>query len=304
MKVNLLIFFFSFLIILLVIEFGMLFFIRGGVGRLSIDYYDNGSYYFLPNQKGFYYNPEVKRINNLGYRGNDVFSDDLDGKKIISVLGDSYAFGSSVDLNETISEQLNDVLGRKEFLVLNLALPAHGVEDMLKRMKEAKKSHETDLFVFVAIEHDFYRPVIQRSFLEKIYIGLKTKSMLFSFVSYKAERLLINFGLLPEENIAVINDVPLAEKNIQKVMSLREEAIKQSAEIVFVFYEAERTRYSEEYELFCSQNNLNCITNVPEILSGLDENELFAADGIHHTGKAYGLLAEYLAQYFKEKQLI
>jgi hypothetical protein len=59
--------------------------------------------------------------NNLGYRSNFDYTDDLKNKKVILCLGDSDLFGAGLEYKDTWATQLQDLLGN-EYTVMNMGI--------------------------------------------------------------------------------------------------------------------------------------------------------------------------------------
>lgn len=62
------------------------------------------------------------RFNNLGYRSNFDYTDDLKNKKVILMLGCSDTFGRFVEYDKTYSYLLQQAMGN-DYMVCNLGVP-------------------------------------------------------------------------------------------------------------------------------------------------------------------------------------
>jgi hypothetical protein len=61
------------------------------------------------------------RYNNLGYRSNFDYTDELQNKKVILCLGDSDLFGAGIEYKDIWSTQLQELLGN-EYTVMNMGI--------------------------------------------------------------------------------------------------------------------------------------------------------------------------------------
>ena len=96
--------------------------------------YDGDPYGTLPPDQRMVY-----RINSIGMRGPDRFPDNSDDVVRIMVLGDSFAFGEGVALDEAFPSRLESSLQEQapagvRYQVLNVALSGYGTAGELLRL--------------------------------------------------------------------------------------------------------------------------------------------------------------------------
>jgi lysophospholipase L1-like esterase len=94
------------------------------------------------NSRGFAGGVEYK-TNSLGFRGRDLNDLDPTPDDIILVLGDSYAFGYGVSLEESFPFLLEEDLSRKyphlPTKVINLGIPGYNTAQELATLREATR---------------------------------------------------------------------------------------------------------------------------------------------------------------------
>jgi hypothetical protein len=100
--------------------------------------YNINSFPSASAKKAYIYKDFFYQVNSLGFRGQEVnLKREL--KKII-LLGDGFAFGTGLNIGESISEKLDTKLtnfyGKDKFVVLNAALPGSTISDNLSYMYE------------------------------------------------------------------------------------------------------------------------------------------------------------------------
>ena len=108
-------------------------------------------------------------VNSMGFRGLEV--DISDSTSVIMITGDGFGFGTAVDGDRTISDELNREMGRRfgqgRFASVNASLPGYSILDQYDYMEEKGQRLKPALLVIVqAKEDDFWeiaRPVKMRS---------------------------------------------------------------------------------------------------------------------------------------------
>ncbi|MDP7081571.1 MAG: GDSL-type esterase/lipase family protein [Candidatus Undinarchaeales archaeon] len=106
------------------------------VNATFVHMYDGDPYDTLPPDQRMVY-----RINSIGMRGPDRFPDMSDDVVRIMVLGDSFAFGEGVTLDEAFPSRLEKSLQEQvkvgvRYQVLNAALSGYGTADELARLRD------------------------------------------------------------------------------------------------------------------------------------------------------------------------
>ena len=93
-----------------------------------------------------------------------VHSDASEGKRLIAVLGDSFAFGEEVAYGDTWPVQLERLMG-PEFKVMNFGVPGYGVDQIFLRYVREVVALKPDVLIFSFITHDLLRSMMVYSFL-------------------------------------------------------------------------------------------------------------------------------------------
>jgi lysophospholipase L1-like esterase len=86
------------------------------------------------------------RINDLGLRGPNVSPQDLEGKRLIVLLGDSITFGWGVEEDQTLSSQLSQALG-PDTVVMNAGIGNMNFEQLAARWKDLSSKVHPDLLI-------------------------------------------------------------------------------------------------------------------------------------------------------------
>jgi hypothetical protein len=94
----------------------------------------------------------------------DVSFGDLPPKRLIAVLGDSYAFGEEVRYEDAFPSQLEARLG-PQYRVLNFGVPGYGVDQSYLRYISDVLSWKPEIAVFSFVWHDLLRTMSVYSFL-------------------------------------------------------------------------------------------------------------------------------------------
>ena len=106
------------------------------------------SQHFADNARHYGLNadlPYAFRSNSLGFRGPEPMSD---GRPVIVILGDSFAFGMGVDDGETFPDHLRAALqqkGHESVVVHNSALPGYTVADQVEQWREKLSALRPDV---------------------------------------------------------------------------------------------------------------------------------------------------------------
>ncbi len=275
---------------------------------------DNSLYHFEPNQDGWYSPPfPTARINNIGARGPDVDVDSLRDKYVF--LGDSYMFGWCVEDDETIPYYFRNYLNLSDNEVINFGMGGYGVDDMIVRHDMEKDVfYPHDIFIMSIIEIDFFRKMYdyRPSFVIRVYRAVKRHS---SFVAYLriyyrqffANVLCYLFGeeeQVRELYVDYVGKVDVfTESNMDKLLSFNVLLEENNQTLIFVFYEYNFTNYSRKADLFCKENNLNCITDVPSCIDKIrGSREIRAADGGHPSNYSNEVVARRIAEYVEGKK--
>jgi len=92
----------------------------------DLDIEDNVRHYGLPHDLTYRF-----QTNSLGFRGPEP----TEGKPVILVLGDSFAFGMGVDEGQTFPDYLRRALGDRA-TVHNTAVPGYTIVDQIEQWQE------------------------------------------------------------------------------------------------------------------------------------------------------------------------
>lgn len=91
---------------------------------------------------------KVYHINQDGFRGKEIDCT-KDSKTTLAIIGDSFIFGSGVQDNQTIAENLKNIFkqNNKDICVINGGMPGISLPRMLKIGNILSKKYDPDLFV-------------------------------------------------------------------------------------------------------------------------------------------------------------
>lgn len=103
--------------------------------------------------------PEGLRVSQLGESPAD-----LPPRRLIAVLGDSFAFGEKVAYHDTFASRLEESLG-PEYRVLNFGVPGYGVDQTYLRYLNDARPWNPEIVVFSLVWHDLLRSMSVYSFL-------------------------------------------------------------------------------------------------------------------------------------------
>ena len=264
---------------------------------------EDGFYYFAPNQYGWYsYKQPPMRVNNIGTRGEDI---DINSRKKILFIGDSFTFGGGLRDDETFPYFFGKILeerGFENYSVVNAGVGGYGLDEMKRMQGKLEEVYRPDLTIVTIIEDDLCRKMdpIENYGVKNIWYTMKQYS---SFVSFAWEVIRVHF-VGPDKRYPEPESGKIFTESISsKILSLA--GGKEKKEILFIFYEYDRTKYSEVSEKFCKENNLYCITNVPSILaSELKEEEYYTNDGAHPSAKSNQVLANAIYEKLAKNRLL
>ena len=135
-----------------------------GSGELSYQVYDAQLGWKLgPNRRGadgLYFSS----LEGIRAPSPDVSFGDLPPKRLIAVLGDSYAFGEKVRYEDAFPSQLEERLG-PQYRVLNFGVPGYGVDQSYLRYVSDVLYWKSEVVVFSFVWHDLLRTMSVYSFL-------------------------------------------------------------------------------------------------------------------------------------------
>ncbi|MDO8633935.1 MAG: SGNH/GDSL hydrolase family protein [archaeon] len=245
------------------------------------------------------------RINSLGYRGAEI---DLNKKEKTLFLGDSFTYGYLIDENETIPYyyglEFTDSPG------INGGVPSYGLDHLRVRYMRSPLKGDLDFVIVILIKEDFYRPIDKKvNSPERVILRqFKKISVLASVVELELKRFATNLrialyvlGFIKDEDFPPVQYEPFSdERNLQKLLDFDAEIKKDNSVPVFVFYEFEKSNYSESAETFCAIENLNCITDVPGAFAGMPMSGLKLYDNAHPSGKSNEVVAKHISNYIKQ----
>lgn len=105
------------------------------------------------------YKDQVVRINSAGLRGPEVGERDP-AKPRIAVVGDSFAFGTGVALEDTIASQLQSAFGEagRQVEVLNFGVPGYCALNVAAVVEHKALKFAPDLVLYVFFANDVDEP--------------------------------------------------------------------------------------------------------------------------------------------------
>jgi len=95
------------------------------------------------------------RANKQGFRSDKDF-DDLKSSQSIVLIGDSFTFGTGVNIEQTFGGLLNSALGRST-AVYNLAMPGFGLDQMWMSVRHQALPLKPSLVIVAFIDEDLDR---------------------------------------------------------------------------------------------------------------------------------------------------
>lgn len=142
----------------IIIEIGIRFVIPQPLAPTLYRFHPVYSFFVEPDNKVIAENPDYKislNINSAGFRGKEF--DLSNGNKNILILGDSYAFGSGVENNQTFPALLEESFRNNgnHVNVLNTAVPAWGTSQKLLFLQQEGKKYNPSLVVWEFAEIEF-----------------------------------------------------------------------------------------------------------------------------------------------------
>ena len=185
-----------------------------GSGELSYQVYDAQLGWKLgPNRRGadgLYFSS----LEGIRAPSPDVSFGDLPPKRLIAVLGDSYAFGEKVRYEDAFPSQLEESLG-PQYRVLNFGVPGYGVDQSYLRYVSDALSWKSEVVVFSFVWHDLLRTMSVYSFLSFSGFDMPFSKPRFLLTSAGLQQINVP-TLSPEEMFTKtrVSDLPFLEHNI------------------------------------------------------------------------------------------
>ena len=185
-----------------------------GSGDLSYQVYDAQLGWNLgPNRRsadGLY----LSSLEGIRAPRPDVSFGDLPPKRLIAVLGDSYAFGEKVRYEDAFPAQLEERLG-PQYRVLNFGVPGYGVDQSYLRYISDVLSWKPEIVVFSFVWHDLLRTMSVYSFLSFSGFGIPLSKPRFLLTPAGLKQ--INVPTLAPEEILTktrVSDLPFLEHTL------------------------------------------------------------------------------------------
>ena len=274
--------------------------------EIVIYYFSDGYFEFEPSQSGWMgFTYSKTRINSLGYRGPEL---DLTKKEKTLFLGDSFTYGYLLYENETIPYYYG--LEFADNQSINGGVPSYGLGHMRIRYARSPIKDDLDFVIVILIKEDFYRLIEKKvNSPEKVVLRqFKKISVLASVVELELKRFATNLrialyvlGFIRDEDFPPVQYEPFSdEHNLQKLLDFDAEIKKNNSVPVFVFYEFEKSNYSESAEAFCVVENLNCITDVPSAFAGMPLSSLKLYDNAHPSSESNEAVAKHIGNYLRQ----
>lgn len=130
------------------------------------------SYLVYDPKLGWDLGPNRRSVNGLYFSGTEGIRTSRVGetfaklppKRLIAVLGDSFAFGEEVAHQATFPYRLEQTLG-SGYRVLNFAVPGYGLNQMYLKYLDDVQSWHPDIVILAFISHDLLRTMSVYTFL-------------------------------------------------------------------------------------------------------------------------------------------
>jgi len=270
-------------------------------GGLIAKVYEDGFYEFEPNQHGWY-NPRQPRarINNLGFRGEDIDRDNLNSSSRILFLGDSSTFGWAIEEDGIINRYFESVLKEKNIsnvIVANAANGGYGLDHMIKAY-EYSQTYRPDVVIMVMWETDFYRPLAPANIdpIKEAFWEIRKYSSGVSFVWWHFRTLQGRLFDRSNKSFAerlggTVDGKPFKEENVKKLIDFNAELKKENSTLLTVFFEYEKSNYSIQAEGMCEAHGFFCITDTYRLLENLTFEQTRSRDRGHPSSLTNSLLA-------------
>ncbi|MCX6709387.1 MAG: SGNH/GDSL hydrolase family protein [Candidatus Woesearchaeota archaeon] len=290
--------------------------------------YENRSYYmlkisenrklvfeFVPNYESVYYGDAIKingtqiNINGDGFRDRNFSVEKPNGIYRIIALGDSFTFGSGVELNETYSKVLETELnkGKSNFSyeVLNMGVIIYSTENEVEFLKVKGLKYSPDIVMVGYLPNDVEN--ITRLNDIKYHLSeelIKKGQEIDIFTSEIHTPATIELHKEMEgksfDEIFRIVKIPLEELNTLSKDN------KFKVVIVYFpvegFFEAEKQR--EEVERTSLQNGW-CFIDLTQLYSEQDlYSQVFGKEDRHPNAYAHKIIGEEIAKKIKECNLL
>ena len=282
---------------------------RNTIGnRLIVEVESSGMHHFEPNQFGWYGHDTVfpARINNLGARGDDVNLEDLEKKRSVVFLGDSYTFGWRVKDEETFSFYFDRLIDNDNVDVMNFGMGGFGLDHLIANYKFNKNLFkEGDIFIVTLEKSNFYVPLspYKTDWKKELFWEVKRKSAFISYIwaRFSAWKASLNSTSPSRSDITVFS-----EENKRKLISFNNDLLKNRQSLVYIFLEHNHSNYSIDAERFCLENTLICITDIPNVVKEveMEGKEVYTLDGRHNSRYLNEELSKHIISYLKKEDLI
>lgn len=124
-------------------------------------------------------------------------------KKSILILGCSFAYGASLEDNETIGYQLSKLTGRT---VYNRGIGGFGISEMLYQTKQADFYDSIDVpleYAFYVFIHDHIRRILLMKYVSDVYLNYEEEegALIEKYPPFGILRCLYSFRILMEKHI-------------------------------------------------------------------------------------------------------
>ena len=213
---------------------------------MCIEGFEKGSkppYGLKPNCSTIYTGSEVLlnstiiEINSDSYRGKLYSEEKPEGVYRIIVLGDSFTFGSGVNINGTfpyIIEQMLNNGSKTEYQVINLGVPGYGLEDNCDRFLRDGVKYNPDLVILTYLSNDLESCTRTRELMEFVIENIEIPSefdnylhtsFLYEYVGHLYQKELSRMNYSQIEN--------LIEYNLRK---LSDESEKKGFDVILFFW--------------------------------------------------------------------
>lgn len=127
--------------------------------RSWIEYHPRLGWFHKKSHLAFMENPKGVKIpvttNSQGLRGTQEYGAKKPSRFRIAIFGDSFTFGYGVRDEESFPAQLESIIAKSE--VLNVGVPAFGLDQIYLAFKEFAPQYQPDLAIFTIYPEDFWR---------------------------------------------------------------------------------------------------------------------------------------------------
>jgi hypothetical protein len=279
--------------------------------RFRHEYSSNPRGYFGPNNEVEY------QLNDAGFRGRDATRRKPPGTRRLVLLGDSFAFGEGVRLEDTFATQLESLLARpgRPVEVVNISVGGWGTAEEIAHLESVGVQYAPDLVLVIFVLNDAaYAGGLDlwQEFVAQYQDYALKDSYLFSYLFARIARATLARSYIEdlvgrsEQDIAKWND---AFSELLRGKHLAKAAGAEFSVAIFPFLYALDQSYPfrglhERVADFCEENDI-AVVDLFSAFAGRDYAELWVHPSDQHPNEeGHAIAADALAAFIQERALL